>query len=71
MAQTISIEQVYEELKKIEERMITKKELESLIETIEILNNPDTTRQVVESEEDIKKGKVKLIKSAEDLLDEL
>ena len=37
-------------------------EYEGMKETIEILQNPDTMRQILESEENIKKGKVRELK---------
>ena len=71
MTQSISLNQVYEEIKRIESNMVTKKELLSLVDTIEILNNPETMDQISQSTEDIKQGKVKKIGSARDLLSEL
>ena len=47
--------------------MVTKEELNSAIETIAILSNEDTMRQIVESEEDIKAGRFKEIESVDDL----
>ena len=38
---------------------ISKKEYEGMKETIEILQDPDMMRQILESEENIKKGKIK------------
>ena len=45
----------------MEEKMIkiSRKEYEGMKETIEILQNPDMMSQILESEENIKKGKVK------------
>ena len=71
MSEVISITDVYEELKKIERNMVTKQELESLSATIEILSNPETMKQLTESAEDIRKGKVRQVASAHDLLSEL
>ncbi len=68
MSEAISITDVYEELKKIERNMVTKADIESLTETIEIMNNPETMKQLMASTEDIKKGKVKEIKSVKDLI---
>ena len=42
-------------------------EVESLIETIEILSDEDLIRQIKGSERDIKEGKVHEIKSTDDL----
>ncbi len=71
MTGAISMKQIYEELKKIEKKMATKKEIESLMETISIMNNPDTMKQIAESIEDIKQGRVKEISSAKDLTSDL
>lgn len=71
MAQTISMKRIYDELKKIEKTMVTKAEIESLTETIEIMSNPETMKQIAESNKDIEQGRVKEINSAKDLLNEL
>lgn len=71
MSEAVSISDVYEELKKIERNMVTKNELESLTDTIEILSNPETMKQLAGSAEDIRKGRVKQIASTKDLLSEL
>ncbi len=67
---TVTMEKIYEELKRIEDNMVTKRDLESLRDTIEILSNPDTMKQISESLDDIQKGKVKKISSVKDLLSE-
>ncbi|MFH1072722.1 MAG: hypothetical protein V1743_04810 [Nanoarchaeota archaeon] len=66
--QNINERKVHDELKRIEQKMVTKSEIDSLISTIEIMGNPETMRQIAESMADIKKGKVKEINSAKDLL---
>ncbi|MBU0628729.1 MAG: hypothetical protein KKC75_06050 [Nanoarchaeota archaeon] len=71
MAETISIKQVYDEVKKMEKDMVTKKEMMSLIDTIGIMGNPETMNQVAESMEDIKKGRVKEVSSVKDLMSEM
>ena len=68
MAETITIKKVYNELKKIEKSMVTKKEIESLKDTIEIMGNPETIKQIADSMQDIKQGKVKEVYSVKDLL---
>lgn len=67
MTETITINKIYDELKVIERKMVTKEEMEQILETMEILSNPDTMAQIRQSEEDIKSGKVKEIKSARDI----
>jgi len=71
MADSVTIEDVYRELKKMEEKMITKEDIESLIDTVEILSNPKTMEALNKSDHDIKAGRVKKITSVEDLLNEL
>ncbi|MDP3026607.1 MAG: hypothetical protein Q8N63_02775 [Nanoarchaeota archaeon] len=41
---------------------ISLREYEGMKETIEILQNPDTMHQILESEDNIRKGKVKEFK---------
>jgi len=67
MEKTITLQDLYKELKRIEANMITKEQLNSLIETIEILGNEDTMEQIRESERNIKNGDIREIESAEDL----
>jgi len=67
MEKTITLQDLYRELKRIEANMITKEQLNSIIETIEILGNEDTMDQIRESELNIKKGDIKEIESTEDL----
>ena len=47
------------------------KDLEALIDTVEILSNPKTMEIITMSESDIAAGRVKEISSIEDLLDEM
>ena len=63
MPETITIGKVYDELKTIERKMVTKEEMKRIIDTIEILSNPDTMDQIRQSEEDIKSGRIKEVKS--------
>ncbi len=51
--------------------MVTKKEIESLIDTIGIMSNPKTMKQIAKSMEDIKHGRVKEISSVKDLINEM
>ncbi|HLD89257.1 MAG TPA: hypothetical protein VI894_03550 [Candidatus Nanoarchaeia archaeon] len=71
MAEAVSLNQIHRELKEIEAKMITKDELNKLIETIEIMHNPETIKQISQSKEDIKKGRVREISSVKDLLSEI
>ncbi|HLD33449.1 MAG TPA: hypothetical protein VJB66_01900 [Candidatus Nanoarchaeia archaeon] len=49
--------------------MTTNEDVESLVETIEILSNPETMRRIAASMEDIKHGRVKAVRSVKDMLD--
>lgn len=69
MPEAISIKQVYDELRRIEEQMVTKKEFESLINTLEIVGNSETMQQITGSIEDIKRGRVKEVNSVKDLIE--
>ena len=71
MAGRTDMRQVYNKLDRIERKMATKKELKNLIETVEILGNRKTMKQIAQSGEDIKHGRAKEINSAKDLHKEL
>lgn len=71
MAEAVSMKKVYAEIKKIEKNMITKKEMEALMDTIEVMSNPETLKQIADSMSDIKKGRVKEVNSVNDMLREL
>ncbi len=71
MAEAATVQDVFEELKRIEGKMATKDDVASLMETIEIISNPDTMRQIAQSTDDIKHGRVKQIQSVHDMLDEM
>jgi hypothetical protein len=67
----ISIQEIHNELKRIESKMVTKEDIEPLIDTIEIMGNTETIRQIAESMQDIKSGKVKEVFSVKDLMSEI
>ncbi len=71
MTESITIEDVYQELKAIERKMVTREDLEALIDSVEILSNPKTMEALRKSDLDIKEGKVKEVSSVEELLSEL
>ena len=71
MTEAITMEKVFDELKKIERRMVTKEDMEALVDTIEITSNPETMKQVMQSEEDIKRGRVKIVHSVKGMLSEI
>ena len=64
---TISLMDVYRELKRIEQNMVTKTELNNAIETLSVLSNEETMKQIEKSEEDIKRGRIKRINSVNDI----
>ena len=51
--------------------MVTKEELEPIMDSIEILSNPVTMQALAKSDEDIRNGKIKKISDVNDLLAEL
>ena len=67
MEKSVSLLDLYRELKKIEQNMVTKAQLDMVVETISVLSNPDTMRQIEESEEDIKMGRFKIVNSAKEI----
>ena len=71
MAGTVTIEDVYQELKTIERTMVTREDLDALIDTVEILSNPKTMAALRKSDLDIKEGRVKEVSSVEELLSDL
>jgi len=68
MAQ-IKLEDIYKELRRIESRMATKREMESLTDTLEILSNPKLLKEVVAGKEAVKKGKVRPLDDVKKELD--
>ncbi|MCX9075703.1 MAG: hypothetical protein OIN88_13810 [Candidatus Methanoperedens sp.] len=71
MTGSITIEDIYQELKTIERKMVTREDLEALIDSVEILSNPKTMEALRKSDLDIKKGRIKEVSSVEELLSEL
>ena len=57
MTQTITIEDVYREIKELRKEMITRKELSELIETVEILSDHELMEDIRKGEADIKAGR--------------
>ena len=71
MTNSITIEDVYQELKRMEEKMVTREDIEALIDSVEILSNSKTMEALRKSDQDIKAGRVREVNSVADLLDEL
>ena len=70
MSSGVTIEEVYQEIKKIRADMVKREDLEALVDTVEILSNPATMEIIKKSDRDIRQGKVKTITSIDDLLGE-
>ncbi|MBI5065619.1 hypothetical protein HZA97_05265 [Candidatus Woesearchaeota archaeon] len=70
MSETISMQSVYEEIKFIKEHMVSRDDFNSLLETFEIFHNPQTVKQLIKSEKDIKTGKVKRARTVRDILEQ-
>ena len=71
MGKTITTQDIYKKLENIEKRMVTKKQLDSLVETMEIMGNPKTMKSIQESEKDIKAGRYKKVESVKEMLKEM
>lgn len=71
MPESATIQDVYEALKRMEEKMVTREDIEALVDSVEILRNPKTMEALRKSNQDIKAGRVKEVTSVEDLLAEL
>ena len=70
MSSGVTIDQVYQEIKKIRADMVKKEDLEALVDTVEILSSPVTMQAIKKSDRDIQQGRVKTISSIDDLLNE-
>ena len=67
MAGTVTMNKIYDELKQIEKKIVTKEEMEKILETVEIISNQNTMEQIRQSEEDIQAGRIKKITSVRDI----
>ena len=70
MSSGVTIDRVYQEIKKIRKDMVRREDLEALVDTVEILSNPAAMQAIKKSDRDIRQGKVKTISSINDLLNE-
>ena len=59
MHKSVTIQDVYEALKRVEEKMVTREDIEALVDSVEILSNPKTMEALHKSDLDIKAGRVK------------
>jgi PHD/YefM family antitoxin component YafN of YafNO toxin-antitoxin module len=71
MTESVTIKEVYEALKRIEGKMVTRDDLDALVDSVEILSNPKTMEALRKSDQDIEAGRVKEVTSVKDLLAEL
>ena len=71
MHKSVTIQDIYEALKRVEEKMVTREGIEALVDSVEILGNPKTMEALRKSDLDIKAGRVKEVTSVDDLLPEL
>lgn len=71
MPQTVTMQDLFDELQEIKQNMVSRHEVETLIETLEISHNTETVRQIKSSESDLASGKTKPVKSIKDLISEL
>jgi len=71
MTGSATIHEVYEALKRIEEKMVTREDLDAIVDSVKILSNPKTMEALRKSDQDIKAGRVKEVTSVDDLLDGL
>lgn len=68
---SLTMQEIYNKLLPIEENMVTKSQMESFIDTIEILSDHETMHALIKSEDDIKEGRIKRISGVRDLIAEL
>jgi PHD/YefM family antitoxin component YafN of YafNO toxin-antitoxin module len=64
MPNSATLQDVYETLKRIEEKMISREDVEALIDTVEILSNPETMRAIRRNDRDIQAGRVREVSSS-------
>lgn len=67
MVQDTKTENLAAQLRQLRQEMVTRQELDRIIETILILSNEETMRKIRRSQQEIKEGKVSEIQSVDDL----
>jgi uncharacterized ferredoxin-like protein len=68
MGETATLRDLARGLKRIEEKMVSREEIESLITTWEALHDPKTLESLRRAEADIRAGRVRTCKSVKDIL---
>ena len=63
----VDLRKIYDALKKIENSMVTRDEMDRFIETIEILSNNETMAQIKASEKNIILGNLREINSVREI----
>ena len=71
MTPSVTIDEIYLEIKKMQDTMVRREDLDALFDTLEILSNPETMAMIQKSESDISAGRLREISSIDDLLGEL
>lgn len=69
MAESASLKSIYDELKFIRQNMVSREDFNGILETFEVLHNSETLKQIKSSEEDVKVGRTKRVKSVKDIID--
>jgi len=63
----MNLAELYKKLRIIEQSMVTKKELDTALESVMVFSNEDTIRQIKQSDEDILSGRTKKINFADEI----
>jgi antitoxin YefM len=71
MTPSVTIDEIYLEIKKMQDTMVRREDLDALFDTLEILSNPEMMAMIQKSESDISAGRLREISSIDDLLGEL
>ncbi len=69
MTQIITLNDLQQEVEKMKKAMVTKQKLESWIETLAIMSNDETMKQIEASEREIAADRGREIKSVSDLVE--
>jgi antitoxin YefM len=54
MHEPVTIQDIYKALRRVEEKMVTREDIDALIDSVEILSNPKTMAALHKSDQDIK-----------------
>ena len=70
MVSDTTLQDIFREIQQIRKEMVHREDIESLIDTIELMGSPEKMALLQKSEADIRKGRVKEVDSVDDLLSE-